>query len=74
MGAASGGLGQWRRQTTGEVRFEEENRHHQWRWKAMFKAVGGKFRPIPSRTALKIAMGGPDGYCVARNRGPSGES
>ena len=31
----------------------------------------GKSRRILSRTALKIAGGGPDGYCVVRNAGSS---
>ena len=43
-------------------------RCHQRPGKAWLRRVGRQSRPIPSRTALNIAGGGREGYCLAKIR------
>ena len=52
----------------GEVRLDDENRHHQRLEEARLRQTGSETRRLPSRTALKIAWGDHDGYHVVRNR------
>ena len=60
------------KQTTGEVRLEDENSVSSTAWEGLVQAGWPPIKAIASRIALNIAWGGREAYCVAKIRAHTG--